>query len=224
MASPDHIRRDFDLIAGVAAEGASGRDRYDALLVSLVPEKATTILDIGSGLGRLAAALARPNRTILGVDLSPEMIKRARQLDIECEVTFLCGDFLTMHLDSRFDCIISSATLHHMPADVALPRMLSALAPGGRLIIHDLRVSSGPSDAIKLGIAMAHDVLRRVRRGRSALGSRRVRSAWNAHAVHDVYPTRDEVRAMAARHLRGPVRIIDHWLGRYTLVWDKPAD
>ncbi len=101
--------------------------------------------------------------------------------------------------------------------------MLAALRPGGRLIIHDLRAWSGPGDAIKLAIAMTHDVLRRVARKQWPVSSRRVRRAWSAHAKGDVYLTRSDIRTTATRHLPGPVRIIDHWLGRYTLVWDKPG-
>ena len=43
----DRIRKDFDEIARLADPGASGTDRYDEFLLSLVPVDARSILDVG---------------------------------------------------------------------------------------------------------------------------------------------------------------------------------
>src|SRR5437763_5109381 len=105
----EKIRNDFDEIARLAKGGESGRDRYDSLLLSLVPSEAVDVLEIGCGLGRLTAELAKGHRQIMGIDLSPEMIERARQrVDAILRVSFFCGDFLEHDFGAqRFDCVIS---------------------------------------------------------------------------------------------------------------------
>ena len=50
------VRADFDQIATFGDE--SGADRYNSFLVSLVPAHAVDVLEVGCGLGRLAAAIA----------------------------------------------------------------------------------------------------------------------------------------------------------------------
>jgi SAM-dependent methyltransferase len=83
MTSTEQVRSDFDEIARLAESGASGRDRYDALLLSLIPATATHVLDVGCGLGRLTWAIATSGRYVVGVDLSPAMVDRARGLTSE---------------------------------------------------------------------------------------------------------------------------------------------
>src|SRR5258708_5916011 len=136
----ERIRHDFDEIASLSHGQRGEGERYDSFLLSLVPAKAVNILDIGCGPGRLTVKLASAGRTVTGVDLSPEMIVRARTHGSDCpHVTFLCDDFLERDFAAQqFDCVISVAVLHHMPIDVAVPRMIELLRPGGRLVIHDI--------------------------------------------------------------------------------------
>ena len=58
----DDIRADFDEIAGFGEPGATGADRYDPFLLSLVPPDATQSLDVGCGHGRLTRSLAARSR------------------------------------------------------------------------------------------------------------------------------------------------------------------
>jgi SAM-dependent methyltransferase len=216
----EQVRLDFDEIARLAANGESGRDRYDAALLALIPPNAASVLEVGSGLGRLTAAIARPGRRVLGIDLSPEMIERARSNAPAGDVSFLCADLLTWHTDDRFDCIASVATLHHLPLDEALSRMEALLQRGGRLIIHDLCDTRGLLGYMKLSVAIMHDAARRLMRTGSPVVRRQLRDAWRRHAAHDVYLTIDQVHDVARTRLPG-ARVIEHWLGRYTLVWDR---
>ena len=91
----EKVRKDFDEIARLADQYGGGTDRYDSFLLSLIPGAAVSVLDVGCGLGRLTAKLATDKREVLGVDLSPEMIARARRrAGATQRVSFLCGDFL----------------------------------------------------------------------------------------------------------------------------------
>ncbi|HEY3198713.1 MAG TPA: class I SAM-dependent methyltransferase [Nitrospirales bacterium] len=222
MSNTEQVKADFDEIAGLVDSGASGTDRYDALLLSLVPPNASSVLDIGCGLGRLTQALAVGNREVVGVDLSPIMIKRARLTGQSDRVSFLEGDFLALDFRGRmFDCVVSAAALHHMNYDIALSRMVDLTRPGGRLLIQDLRRDSSLTDSIAAYSALAQTAFTRLVRTGRPRPARLVREAWARHGAKEVYLSLREARELADRHLPG-ARVLNHWLWRYTIVWDKP--
>lgn len=218
----EQVRNDFDEIARLSDCHLDG-DRYDSFLLSRVPNDAVSILDVGCGLGRLAAKLAGPNRIVTGVDLSPEMIVRARKTNhTGGQLKFLCGDFLERDFTAQqFDCVISAAALHHMPADVAVPRMVELLRPGGRLVLHDVRSNHGLSERIMANFVLAQVVALRLWRTGRVLNPRPVREAWKRHCAEETYLTQREAQDLAARLLPA-ARVFHHWLWSYTIVWDKP--
>lgn len=219
----DRVREDFDAIARLPDQHGSGTDRYDSFLLSLVPCEAVSVLDVGCGLGRLTAKLAAGNREVIGLDLSPEMISRARQrAGAVPGATFLCGDFLEQDFSSRkFDCILTSAFLHHVPEDIAVPRMVELLRPGGRLVIHDLRSDAGILDRARSCAALAQVAFARLLRTGRPRSPRAVREAWARHGAGETYPTLREAQALAHRLLPGS-RVFNHWHWRYTILWDQP--
>ena len=216
------IRRDFDEIARLSDAYGGGMDRYDAFVASWVPARASRVLDIGCGLGRLATRLAGPGREVIGVDLSPQMIARARSAGGEMHgLSFLCADFLEFDFGANaFDCVVSSAALHHMDADAAIARMAGLLRHGGRLIIHDLRADAGPLDWALAVCALAHRASERLVRTGHLRSPRPLREAWARHGANETYLTIRDARALAARLLPAAA-VFNHWLWRYTIVWDK---
>ena len=174
-------------------------------------------------MGRLTWAIASGSREVVGVDLSPVMIERAQASGPSSRVSFHEGDFLEIDFSGRvFDCIVSAAALHHMPDDLALPRMVGLLRPGGRLIVHDLRRDANLADTLRGCTALAHDAcLRLIRTGRPR-PPRKVREIWARHGAGETYRTIDEMRTLAARLLPG-ARLVNHWMWRYTIVWDRPT-
>ena len=218
----DAIIRDFDRIATVADQFDSGSDRYDDFLCSLVPGEAKSIADIGCGLGRLALKLVYRDRSVLGIDLSTEMITRATKNAVDAHnVSFLCGDFLTdERLDKQFDCVVTAATLHHVPVDLGVPRLIELVRDGGRLIIHDLRENDGIIQDAKAFIALAQDGFTRFLRTGSPFSPQRVRHAWKEHGDGEKYLTLPEVHRMVDVFLPGAL-VYGHWRWRYTVVWDN---
>jgi len=216
------VREDFDTIARLSDTYGSGSDRYDAFLAGQVRVRARRVLDIGCGLGRLAARLTAPGREVLGVDLSPEMIARARTSSAGTPgLRFECGDFFDLDpRDGRFDCVLSAAVLHHMDADAAIARMIRLLSPGGRLILHDLRADDSLADRARAAWALAHLALGRLLRTGRLRSPKVVREAWARHGAGEVYLTFREAGSLAARMLPGSVMHY-HWLWRYTIVWDR---
>jgi SAM-dependent methyltransferase len=221
MSLPDlaRVRADFDAIA--ALEDSSGTDRYDAFLVSLVPADAKTVLDVGCGLGRLCRAVGRPGRRIVGIDLSPGMIARAQTSASSANVSLLCGDFMDARFDEQFDCVISSAAMHHMPIEPSFSRLRALVRLGGRLIVHDLRRDEGVSDQLRAYTALAHKCAGRLLRTGRLRTPPHVLTVWNRHGEGEHYLSWTEARQLAAA-FTPPAAIHYHWMWRYTLVWDKP--
>ncbi|HEY3026221.1 MAG TPA: class I SAM-dependent methyltransferase [Pyrinomonadaceae bacterium] len=221
----ERVRNDFDEIARLTDCHVGGGERYDSFLLSLVPRDAVSILDIGCGLGRLATKLATHNRQVTGVDLSPEMIAGAQKESRgDQNLTFLCGDFLDKNLTKQqFDFVISAAVLHHVPANVAVPRMVELLRPGGRLVIHDVRSNTGLAEQIMGNFALAQVLALRLWRTGRVLYPRPLREAWARHTAEETYLTQPEAKALATRLLPG-ARVFHHWLWSYTIVWDKPRE
>lgn len=110
------------------------------------------VLDIGCGPGHVPLMLAAmlPEATILGVDLSHEMLKIAeehRAASSHAErVEFCLGDAKGLDFeDGSFDAVCSNTILHHIPDPVPFLReALRVLKPGGALLVRDLM---RPADA-----------------------------------------------------------------------------
>jgi 2-polyprenyl-3-methyl-5-hydroxy-6-metoxy-1,4-benzoquinol methylase len=219
----DDIRTDFDEIAREAGPDASGTGCYDPFLLSLVPDDATQVLDIGCGIGRLTWALATDRREVVGIDLSPQMLLRARTAGTSTRASFMCGDFLTVDFTGRrFDCIVSVAAMHHMDHEGALARIAGLLRPGGRAIIHDLRRTTGVVDRLHAYGVLAFRAVESIGRTGRAFPPRRVRRLWARHGAGETYLSCAEARALVDRCLPGAT-VLSHALWRYTIVWDKPS-
>jgi ubiquinone/menaquinone biosynthesis C-methylase UbiE len=84
----------------------------------LSPLAGSTVLDVGTGTGRAAIALAQRGALVTGVDASAEMLAVARRRAVEsgATVTFLQGDAHALHLPDRsFDSVVCLRVLMHTP-------------------------------------------------------------------------------------------------------------
>lgn len=119
---------------------AGGEDALAALLGALQVEIAPgqVVLDIGCGLGRLTRPLARDAQRVIALDVSKEMLARARQLNEDLDnVQWLHGDGTSLRPvpDSSVDVCISHVVFRHIP-DPAITlgyivEMGRVLRPGG---------------------------------------------------------------------------------------------
>jgi SAM-dependent methyltransferase len=72
------------------------------------------VLDVGAGLGDLAAAAARRGAIVTGVDLAPEMVRAARRR--HPELTFVEGDAEALPFaDGEFDAVVAAFVVNHLP-------------------------------------------------------------------------------------------------------------
>jgi ubiquinone/menaquinone biosynthesis C-methylase UbiE len=217
------IQQDFDRIALVSEDGAAHNDHYHNFLLRHLPSNCDDALEIGCGKGSFARRLAEHSKRVLALDLSPEMIRLAREHSLQfANIEFELADVCERPLPNEsFDCVASIATLHHLAYAEMLLKMKAALKPGGVLLVLDLFEPAGLSDSISNLLAIPVSVsLRLIHRGR-LLPARQERDAWAAHEVHDQYPTMSDVHRLCDDLLPG-AKISKHLLWRYSIVWQKP--
>src|SRR6185503_16502827 len=144
-ASYDGVGEAFDRLS----------DRFSAPLARRLLEAAEVgpgdhVLDVGTGTGVVAfpaAARVGPEGTVLGIDISEEMLATARARAARMlepgHVTFRIMDTQTLALpDASFDVAVSLFAVHHLPDPLAAFReMHRVVRPGGRLAV---AVGSGP--------------------------------------------------------------------------------
>ncbi|WP_372661465.1 trans-aconitate 2-methyltransferase [Cohnella sp.] len=105
----------------------------DDLIGLLNPQVGERIVDFGCGTGDLAAQIAVKGAQVLGIDISPEMVERAREK--YPGLTFECADGMNWNVDQKYDAVFSNAALHWMKdAEAAIASMTGGLKPGGRLV------------------------------------------------------------------------------------------
>ncbi|HEV2293248.1 MAG TPA: methyltransferase domain-containing protein [Tepidisphaeraceae bacterium] len=90
------------------------------------------VLEIGCGSGLFTAMFAKTGARIIAVDISPDLLERARARGLpEDQVTFMAKAFEDCDVDGPFDAIIGSSILHHLDFSPALRRIYDLLRPGG---------------------------------------------------------------------------------------------
>ncbi|HEU0103609.1 MAG TPA: methyltransferase domain-containing protein [Mycobacteriales bacterium] len=140
-------------------------DRYDAiedaagpaevaLLQGLGLTRDAVVVDVGTGTGQFALAVAPHCARVVAVDVSPPMLAALQtKLDVAGvgNVEVKHAGFLDYeHAGPAADVVYSRYALHHVPdfwKGVALARLHSALRPGGLLRLWDVVYAFEPGDA-----------------------------------------------------------------------------
>ena len=137
----------FDLEADHGLRDPVVRAAWAGLLLPLLPPGPSRVVDLGCGTGSLSVLLAGAGHDVVGVDLSPAMIARARAKASAAglAVGLVVGDAARPPvLPGSVDVVVARHVLWALddPA-AALARWVDLLAPGGRLLLVEGRWSTG---------------------------------------------------------------------------------
>jgi arsenite methyltransferase len=118
------------------------------------------VLDVGSGAGTdslVAAQMVGAEGSVTGIDMTPEMLAKARAAASEMEaenVEFLPGEAEQLPFeDESFDVVISNGVIDLIPdKDAVYGEIFRVLAPGGRIQIADVTIQNPVSDEGKRNI------------------------------------------------------------------------
>jgi len=123
-------RWDPDRYLAFAAE----RSRPFTDLLARVGTEPASVVDLGCGPGHLTEVLlARwPRATVVGVDSSPDMVRRARRGSAHPAVTYVQADLRDWRPERAPDLLVSAATLQWVPGHLdLLPGLADRVAGGG---------------------------------------------------------------------------------------------
>ena len=119
-----------------------------------------TVLDLGSGAGFdsfLAAGKVGPKGRVIGVDMTPEMIKKAKENASKGNfrnVEFRLGELENLPVaDDSVDVIISNCVVNLVPdKKTAFKEACRVLKPGGRLMVSDIVLKRALPDFVMKSI------------------------------------------------------------------------
>jgi len=110
----------------------------------------THLYDLGCSLGACALSMHDgsiniPNCNIAGIDISEDMLRRARELCKKLDrIEFICGDIRSTPL-SNASVVVLNLTLQFLPRedrDQMIKKVYDALAPGGVLMVSEKTLSA----------------------------------------------------------------------------------
>lgn len=134
---------DLDRIPAAAIDSFAGVGHF-LDLAAIEPGQA--VLDLGSGSGMdsfLAALAVGPHGRVVGIDMTPEQLAKARRLASDAGVDNV--EFAEGYIEDppvepeTFDCVISNGVINLSPDKQAVfAAVARALRPGGRLALADI--------------------------------------------------------------------------------------
>src|SRR5436305_1162270 len=116
-----------------------GLFRRRELAVETVRSRSTpSVLDVGCGSGRIGEfVLEAGAASYLGIDFSEPMIELARQrlARFEDPVELVCGEFLEVPIDGRFDVVLALGLFDYLPnPERFVQRMFDLCAADGSMV------------------------------------------------------------------------------------------
>jgi SAM-dependent methyltransferase len=130
------------------ARAAETRARLERLLDLRGDERA---LDVGTGAGAFALALAPLVREVVGVDVVPELLEQAR-LRAPANVELVEADGRSLPFGTAtFDLAATARTLHHTTRpELVIAELARVVRPGGTLLVVDQLAPVDPLAAAEL--------------------------------------------------------------------------
>ncbi|MFQ8689657.1 MAG: class I SAM-dependent methyltransferase [Blautia sp.] len=120
--------------------GKHARNLYQHVIDTLSTLQFSNVLDVGCGTGEILSAIGAlyPTVSLLGIDISQEMLKQAKSKEID-NVKLYLGD--AEHLpfeNARFNVLICTDSFHHYPKPQrAIDEFYRVLQNNGHILLAD---------------------------------------------------------------------------------------
>ena len=191
-------------------------------IASLKPGE--TVLDLGSGGGFdafLAARAVGETGRVIGVDMTPEMVRKARRLAAENgydTVEFRLGEIEALPVeDNSVDVIISNCVINLSPEkDRVFQEAFRVLRPGGRLAVSDVVATAELPAEVKDDLALHSQCIA----GASSIAELEVMLAQAGFVAICIQP-KDESRAFIREW--SPDLPVEQFIVSATIEAVKPA-
>src|SRR5215467_9725972 len=162
--APEHpntvlSRQHFDVLAEQYDDLFVARmydyDITHEMILSMLPFPSThpvRVLELGVGTGNLTQKILTrfPHSTVVGYDLSEQMLAQARAklAAFEARLQLCHGDISQTVFPGPFDAVVSAIAVHHVPPPskpILFHRVYAALRPGGVLALGDAFQAATPA-------------------------------------------------------------------------------
>jgi ubiquinone/menaquinone biosynthesis C-methylase UbiE len=144
----DHLQRvqqEFTRQASrfASAAAVTHRDLVQRFVAAVPADAGARVLDVACGPGIITAALAPVVREVVALDVTPEMLAKARQRCAEAgltNVSFREASATALPFpDASFDTVVTRLSIHHFEAPGGpVAEMARVLKPGGTLVVADV--------------------------------------------------------------------------------------
>ncbi|KUG51903.1 methyltransferase type 12 [Serinicoccus chungangensis] len=142
----DHTREFGERLARLVAEGADVDG--EARLADVLVPRGARVLDVGSGMGRVAATLQSRGHRVTAVEPDPALVEQSRRTYPGLAVTQ--ADILEVDLEPGYDLVVLVGNVMAFLAEgterEVLGRVRALLGPGGRVLV-GMHQRGGPDHA-----------------------------------------------------------------------------